>query len=438
MENQTKQNPVEKVEPAMAQPSNTVNSNSNLTATSGKKKKSGCMKWGCLGGIILLIIFACSATGFGMWYGGYIQSWSCKLVTQGSPAYDTLKCINYNDDSSNGINSNSNNNNTEGNATNPANSDDIVSLVNETKDAVVSISITSERFDFQTGQGSVVSDDIGTGFIIESDGLIVTNQHVVSDQSAEYSVYVPGKTDPYKAVSILRDESDDIAFIKIEATGLPTLKLGNSDKLALGESVIAIGNPLGNRGTVTSGIISGLDRSVQVSQGGNSGFNYRGALQEFEGVIQTDAAINPGNSGGPLIDMNAEVVGINFATSSGVNNISFALPINRIKPRIDEYKTTGKFSKPYLGVSYQPISQIEAQFYDNVVPGALVQSVVAGSPAEKAGVQKFDIITEIDGKDASSSLSTMVQGYEVGDTVTLTVYRDGKTMKIKVKLEEGS
>lgn len=394
------------------------------------------MKWGCLGGIVILILAACSLSTAGLWFGGHIQNWTCNFVEEGSPAYNNLNCVVYNGNNGNSGQSNANNSNDSINLI-ARDSDQIVNLVDETKDAVVSIAITSERYDFQTGKGSVVSDDIGTGFIIQSDGLIVTNQHVVSDQTAEYSVYVPGTDEPYKAQSILRDASDDIAFIKIDATDLPTLKLGDSDSLKLGELVIAIGNPLGNRGTVTQGIISGLDRSVQVSQGGD-GFIYRGDLQEFEGVIQTDAAINPGNSGGPLINAEAEVIGINFATSSGVNNISFALPINRIKPRIEEYETKGKFTKPYLGVNYQPISQVEAQFYDNVVPGALVQSVVAGSPAAKAGIQKFDIITEVDGKDASGSLGTMIQGYEVGDTVTLKVYRDGKTLTVKVKLEEGS
>lgn len=431
MENQTKQNPPKQVEPEMAQSSNpSVN-----YSPQSKKKGHGCLKWGCLAGLIVLILAACSLSMGGLWFGGHIQNWTCNFVENGSPAYNNLNCEVYNNDNGNALENNNNSNDSTNQIA--KDSDQIVNLVEETKNAVVSIAITSERYDFQTGKGSVVSDDIGTGFIIQSDGLIVTNQHVVSDQTAEYSVYVPGKDEPYKAQNILRDASDDIAFIKIDATGLPTLKLGNSDDLKLGELVIAIGNPLGNRGTVTQGILSGLDRSVQVSQGGD-GFIYRGDLQEFEGVIQTDAAINPGNSGGPLINANAEVIGINFATSSGVNNISFALPINRIKPRIEEYRKTGKFSKPYLGVNYQPISQIEAQFYDNVVPGALVQSVVEGSPAAKAGIQKYDIIMEIDGKDASTSLSTMIQGYEVGDTVTLKVYRDGKTLTIKVKLEEGS
>ncbi len=416
-----------------------VDSTTTVTSKSAQveiKKGGGCFRWGCgLGSCFIFVIFAAGLITVGLWFMGIIQDGMCNVAKPGSGAYDVLNCSVINPDGSiRTTNTNSDDNSSKGEVTLEPNETSVVDIVEKTEKAVVSIAISTEQFDYNTGQGKVTSDDIGTGFLVDPDGLIVTNQHVVSDPNSEYVVYVHGEDKPYKAEKILRDSSNDIALVKINIKDANYLKMGDSDGLKVGQSVIAIGNPLGKRGTVTTGIISGLNRSVSVGTGDN--FFYRGSSQSFEGVIQTDAAINPGNSGGPLIDMNAHVIAINFATTSGFDNISFALPINRVKARVEEYEQKGYFSKPYLGVAYESISKVEAQFYRNIVAGALVSSVVDDSPASKAGIQKFDIITEIDGKDASESLISIIQQYKVGDEVSLRIYRDGEYKEVKVKLEE--
>lgn len=413
-----------------------VSSASEVNMIVETKKGKGCMKWGCLGtGCLMIFIFIVGLITTGLWFAGIIQDWSCNFVKPGSGAYNMLNCTVINPDGSVRSTSNTTDeNSTKGEIKLEADEYNVVDIVEKTEKAVVSIAISTEQFDYNTGQGKITSDDIGTGFLVDDEGLIVTNQHVVSDPNSEYVVYVDGEEKPYKAEKILRDSSNDIALVKIDMKNANYLKMGDSDGLKVGQSVIAIGNPLGKRGTVTTGIISGLNRSVSVGSGDN--FFYRGSSQSFEGVIQTDAAINPGNSGGPLIDMNGHVIAINFATTSGFDNISFALPINRVKTRVEEYEQKGYFSKPYLGVAYESISAMEAQFYKNIVAGALVNSVVDDSPASKAGIQKFDIITEIDGKDASESLISIIQQYKVGDEVTLKIYREGEYKEVKVKLEE--
>ncbi len=183
----------------------------------------------------------------------------------------------------------------------------------------------------------------GTGFIVSSDGLIVTNKHVVSDKDAEYTVYLSdGKK--YKAKVLAVHPVDDLALIKINASGLPTLKLGDSDKIKLGQFVLAIGNALAEfQNTVSFGVISGLKRSITAS-------DESGGVERLEDLIQTDAAINFGNSGGPLINLRGEVIGINTAIAGGAENIGFAIPVNRVKKMIDEFRQRGKIEIPFLGV----------------------------------------------------------------------------------------
>ncbi|KKR06318.1 MAG: Peptidase S1 and S6 chymotrypsin/Hap [candidate division WS6 bacterium GW2011_GWF2_39_15] len=308
----------------------------------------------------------------------------------------------------------------------------VIDVVKKTQPSVVSIAVS--QMDFQPGQGIVdTSSNIGTGFIVDNSGIIVTNQHVVSDSTEEYKV-ITSEGKEFKVDEILVDNVNDIAILKIKGNKLSAIKLGNSDNLQVGQLVIAIGTPLGDyAGSVTTGVISGLNRSVSTKA------DFFGTTtKEYYDVIQTDAAINPGNSGGPLINSSGEVIGVNFATTAGADNISFALPINVVKSRLEEYRKYGKFIRPYIGVEYQMISEEAALYYRNVVAGALVVRVVSDSPASKAGLKKGDIITEINGEKMSKSLATVVQGYKVGEELTLKLWRDGKTVEVKLKLEEAS
>lgn len=304
----------------------------------------------------------------------------------------------------------------------------VINVVKNSMDSVVSIAIS--QLVLQQGEGVVdKSSNIGTGFIVDPNGIIITNQHVVSDTTASYKV-ITNEGKEYPIVEILRDDGSDIAILKVDAKELKPLDLGDSDNLVAGQTVIAIGTPLGEyAGSVTTGVISGLNRSVTTS---SSWFG--GTSKVYEDVIQTDAAVNPGNSGGPLISTEGKVIGVNFATTSGADNISFALPINRVKDRLEEYRTYGKFIKPYLGVSYQMVSKYEAMYYKDVVAGALIVSLDPNGPASKAGIKRSDIITKIEGKDVDTSLSNMIQSYDVDQEVELQVWNGGSTRSVKVKL----
>jgi serine protease Do len=277
-----------------------------------------------------------------------------------------------------------------------------------------------------------VEQDIGTGFVIESDGLIVTNKHVVSDTGSKYKVII-GKDQVVEVKNIYRDPTSDLAILKVDKTGLTTVTMGDSDKLKVGQTVIAIGTALGEfRSTVTKGVISGLGRGI------TAGSPYTGS-ERLDNVIQTDAAINPGNSGGPLFNSNGEAIGVNVAVSQEGQSIGFALPINMVKDSIKNFKTTGEFERPYLGVGYQLISKQSALLND-VPAGAYVKEVVSGSPADTAGVKVGDIIVEIDGKkladEKNTSLATLINQKKVGDTISLKVWRDDKQQSISVKLEK--
>lgn len=296
----------------------------------------------------------------------------------------------------------------------------IPQIVKKVSPGVVSIAIASTDI----GKGGIAqsADNIGTGFVVESSGLIVTNQHVVSSVNAEYQVVTPdNKT--YKAQKVIRDDVNDIAIMVIDAKNLPTVSFGDSDAVQVGETVIAIGTPLGAYpGSVTVGVVSGVARSVTTS----GSFWQSGKV--YENVIQTDAAVNPGNSGGPLLNLSGDVIGVNFATTGGADNISFALPVNLIKQKIAEYKQYGKFRSAYLGVNYRMVSQQEAVYY-NLEVGALVQSVASGSPAEKANLKVGDIITKVDNTEVSTSLISVLAKHKVGDEVTVSVYRTVKNAK---------
>lgn len=276
--------------------------------------------------------------------------------------------------------------------------------------------------------------DIGSGFIVDSNGLVVTNKHVVADASATYRVVIQDGTE-YEVSQISRDPSNDIAILKINASGLNAVELGDSTNLKVGQFVIAIGTALGEfRHTVTTGVISGLGRGI------TAGSVFEGFVERLDDVIQTDAAINPGNSGGPLLNSAGQVIGVNVALAQGAENIGFAIPINIVNEGLAQFRETGKFaSKPFLGVTYQMISQKTA-ILNNVPEGAYVLEVVEGSPAETSGIQPDDIITKMDGEELTedNSLAEVITKKKTGDRVTLEIWRGGETLQLTATLSEFS
>lgn len=318
---------------------------------------------------------------------------------------------------------------------------DVISVVEKSSPSVVTVSGTSPsqpvmQFNpfnggFMRGQTGSQTQDIGSGFIVSSDGLIVTNKHVVSDTSITYKV-VTSDNKEYTVQKISRDPSNDIAILKINATGLTPISLGDSSNLKAGQSVIAIGTALGQfRHTVTTGVISGLGRGIQ------AGDSYQGYVEQLDNIIQTDAAINPGNSGGPLINSSGQVIGINVAVAQDAQNIGFAIPINVVKDALNQFNKTGDFpGKPFLGVQYQMIA-MQTAIMNNVPQGAYVSDVVTGSAADKAGVQAGDIITKADNNllnSVNSTLSSIISSKKIGDTLKLTIWRNGQTMDLTATL----
>lgn len=280
----------------------------------------------------------------------------------------------------------------------------------------------------------------GTGFIISSDGLILTNKHVVDTTEAEYTV-IMNDGNKYEAQVLDTDPFNDIALIKIEASGLPTVELGDSDILKIGQTVIAIGNTLGEyRNTVTRGVISGLSRTVTAGDG-------QGRSEILEDIIQTDAAINFGNSGGPLINLDGQVIGLNTAMSREGQLIGFAIPINQAKKAIDSVEQYGRIVRPYLGVRYIILNEEVAERNNLTVDyGALIVrgdqptdlAVVPGSPADKAGLVENDIILEIDSQriDQDHSLAKQLQKYNPGDAVTLKILHKEEETEVQAILAE--
>jgi serine protease Do len=279
----------------------------------------------------------------------------------------------------------------------------------------------------------------GSGFLVSSDGLIVTNKHVVDQKNADYTVFTnDGKKHTAKVVA--RDPVLDIALIKIEGSGFPFLSLGDSDTLEIGQSVIAIGNALGEfRNTVSVGVVSGLARSI--TAGDNSG-----NAEVLDHVIQTDAAINPGNSGGPLLDLDGEVIGVNVAIAQGSENIGFALPINSVKSAIESVESTGKIIRPYIGIRYVDVNaELKDKNKLTVDYGVLVKAgataselaVIPGSPADKAGIVENDIILEVDGVklDDKANFADIIRQKKVGQVINLKILHRGAQINVSVTLE---
>lgn len=278
-----------------------------------------------------------------------------------------------------------------------------------------------------------INQNIGSGFIISSDGLIITNKHVVANTNATYTI-LTNDNKKYSVDKIYRDPVNDISILKINANSLKPLKLGDSSTLKLGQTAIAIGTPLGEfTNTVTTGIISGLGRGI------TAGSPYEGYVEKLDNVIQTDAAISPGNSGGPLLNSSAEVIGINTAIASGGQNIGFAIPSNVIKGLIDNFnKRGGSFERPYLGIRYKMIDTQTAVLND-LVEGAYVVEVIQNSPADKAELQPEDIIIELDEQkikgDNDTNLAKIIDGKKIGDTVQIKIWRNKEIKTIQLKLE---
>lgn len=311
---------------------------------------------------------------------------------------------------------------------------DIVEKVSESVVSIVTEVKTTSYFGYSsTGQAA------GTGIIVSADGYILTNKHVI-DGASKISVVLDNGT-TYSDVKVAAvDPLNDVAFLKIDGvSGLKAATLGDSKTITVGQQVIAIGNALGEyQNSVTSGIISGTGRTLVAS-------DYTGSMSEkLSDMIQTDAAINSGNSGGPLVNAAGEVIGINTATSSSAENMGFAIPIASVKGMLRQLVETGEASRAYLGVYSAEITPDVAEEYNlPVTAGSYVYSeskysaVVAGSPAEKAGIKSKDIITAVNGVKigAKGSLSTLLGEYKPGDVVQLTVIRDGKEIAINVTLE---
>lgn len=280
----------------------------------------------------------------------------------------------------------------------------------------------------------------GSGFLVSSDGLIVTNKHVVSQEGAEYTVFLNDGS-KHEAKLVARDPVNDIAVIRIDAKGVPFLEFADSSSLQVGQSVIAIGNALGEfKNTVSTGVVSGLARSI--TAGGALG-----QAEQLNEVIQTDAAINPGNSGGPLLNLSGKVIGVNVAIAQGSQNVGFALPANEVKSTVESVQKDGKISRAYIGVRYTQVTpalkeknKLSVEYGALVVRGESADelAVVPGSPANKAGIVEGDIILEADGKklEGTTTLSSVISKKKPGDTISLKVVSKGEEKTVSVKLEE--
>jgi serine protease Do len=323
----------------------------------------------------------------------------------------------------------------------------ISAIAKDVSPSVVSVNVTSQAVQQTIFGGQAFSQEsAGTGIIISEDGYIITNRHVVSAGTTNVSVTLADgtKLDSVEVIGRTKDSDPlDVAFLKIKDTKgkkLVAAKIGDSSKAQVGERVIAIGNALGQfQNTVTSGIISGFGRSVQAG-------SEDGGSENLQDLFQTDAAINEGNSGGPLLNTSGEVIGINTAIAGdGAQNIGFSIPVNNVQGLIKSVLKKGKFERPYIGIRYVTLTDDFAYYYNlsvkrgaYIAPPVVSQSpIIAGSPAEKAGLKVKDIITKVDGValDDTHSLTSLLGSHVVGDTVTLTVHRDGKEETIKVTLE---
>lgn len=324
----------------------------------------------------------------------------------------------------------------------------ITKIVEDSLPSVVTIGISKttagtyyqiDPFDFfgslqpLPNQKKKIEQNIGSGFIVSADGLIITNKHVVADTKATYQVLL-GDNRKLDVQKIYRDPLNDLALLKINAQNLKSLKLGDSSKIKLGQLAVAIGTPLGEfKNTVTSGIISGLGRGI------TTGSPFEGYIEKLDNVIQTDAAISPGNSGGPLINSQGEVIGINTAIAQEGQNIGFAIPVNLAKELLTTFNQQGgKFERPYIGIRYKMVDQ-QTAIMNEVVEGAYITEVIENSPAQKAGIREEDIITQFDGQklkgEDDQSITKIVIKKKVGDKVEIKLWRNKEMKTLTLTLE---
>lgn len=321
-------------------------------------------------------------------------------------------------------------------------SDLISQIAQDVGPSVVSVNVTTQTVATRYSYGGE-RQGAGTGFFVSADGVIVTNRHVVPVGTTSVSIVMSDGT-KFDDVTVIgrTNESDplDVAFLKVKDAKGKTFtpaKIGDSSKMKVGDKVVAIGNALGQfQNTVTSGIISGYGRDVEAGDDSGS------STEQLQDLFQTDAAINQGNSGGPLVNINSEVIGINTAVAGGdAQSIGFAIPSNDVSGLIKSVLATGKLERPYLGVRYVSITDDYAA--ENKLPvkrGAYIlttpDAIVAGSPAAIAGLEPGDIITKVNDTviDEDHNLSNVLARFAVGETVSLTVVRDGKEQKISATL----
>lgn len=359
---------------------------------------------------VLLLLFGCFAAGLG---GGYLAT-----TMSGSAGGSRLVV-------------------SDGNAVVTQEEEDISSVASKVGPSVVSIVTKSQARSYFGG--TQTQEGAGTGIIISSDGYVLTNKHVVSGSQELAVISSDGTT--YSDVKVVgTDPLNDLAFVKINGVkDLAAATLGDSSSVRIGQKVVAIGNSLGEfQNTVTSGIISGTGRPITASEGNST--------ENLTDLIQTDAAINPGNSGGPLTNLSGQVIGINTAVAADAQSIGFAIPINSAKGILKNLLKTGKVERAYIGINYVTITPDVAKQYSlPVKKGAYVSAengtaVISGSPADKAGIKDKDIITKVGDIEVGErgSVSSLVSEYSTGETIDLTILRDGKTMTVKVTLESYS
>jgi len=271
-----------------------------------------------------------------------------------------------------------------------------------------------------------VSRGLGSGFIVSADGYILTNEHVITGAD-KIEVEVAGRDKPYQAAKVGADHDLDLAVLKIDAGGdLPTVPLGNSDSIRVGDWAVAIGNPYGLDHTVTVGVISAKERPITIGD------------RRYKNLLQTDASINPGNSGGPLLNLKGEVVGINTAINAQAQGIGFAIPSNTVQAVFDDLAHKGGVTHPWLGVYLQQVTGDVAGYFGlQEQKGALIASVIKGSPAGKAGLQRGDVVVRYNGVEVTNpnDLTGQVEGATVGSQVEIQFIRQGQTQTVTATIE---
>lgn len=280
----------------------------------------------------------------------------------------------------------------------------------------------------EQGDGELRKNGEGSGFFFDPDGYILTNQHVI-DGADEIQVKVIGYNEPFKAKLLGSSYDLDLAVLKIEGRNFPTLPLGDSDKMDIGDWVLAIGNPYGFDHTLTVGVISAKERPIPISDGRQ--------VRQYENLLQTDASINPGNSGGPLLNLQGEVIGINTAVSTQAQGIGFAIPSNTIKEVLEQLKNNEQPPAPFIGAMLMDLTpELAKRLGLEGTEGSLVQGVIYGSPAYEGDLRQYDVITGMDGKTykTKEELIKAIQSHKVGDKVTLHVIRGGKKIDIQVEI----